>query len=262
MVADRYVIYHVWHGRSSWEADCITCGNVTLVSAAATGNLPLTTGAAVILIVLGVLTWKQVEIWHDTERLWNHVLAITDRSIFRSDTAHRAVARFFADRGDLDRAIDHFRISINIEPTDSTKYIDLGTALAKKGQLNEAIKNFQNALALNPTLSLAHHNLAKALAVQGHLQEAPAHLEEALRLKPNYAEAYVTLGKVFAGQGQLDKAIGLFRQALQIRPDLAEGHQYLAMALAEKGRAAEANDHYQEAMRIIGSRPPEAKAVR
>ena len=222
----------------------------------------LPTGAAVILIALGVLTWKQVEIWHDTDRLWNHVLAITDRSIFRSDTAHRVMASFFLDRGDWDRAIEHLRISINIDPTDSTKYIDLGTALAKKGQLNEAIKNFQNALALNPTLSLAHYNLANALAVQGHLQEAVAHLEEALRLKPNYAEAYVTLGKVFAGQGQLDKAIGLFRQALQIRPDLAEGHQYLAMALAEKGRAAEANDHYQEAMRIIGSRPPEAKAVR
>jgi len=222
----------------------------------------LTTGAAVILIVLGVLTWKQAEVWHDTERLWNHVLAITDRSIFRSDTAHRLMARFFADRGDLDRAIEHLRISINIEPTDSTKYVDLGTALAKKGQLNEAIKNFQNALALNPTLSVAHHNLANALAVQGNLQQAAAHLKEALRLKPDYAEAYVTLGKVFAGQGQLDKAIGLFRQALQIRPDLVEGHQYLAMALAEEGRAAEANDHYQEARRIIGSRPPEAKAVR
>jgi tetratricopeptide (TPR) repeat protein len=221
----------------------------------------LITGAALILIALGVLTWRQVEIWHDSDRLWNHVLAITDRSIFRSGTAHHFVARVFADRGDLDRAIEHLRISINIEPTDSTAYMDLGTALAKKGQLNEAIKNFQNALALNPTLSLAHYSLANALAVQGHLQEAAARLEEALRLKPNYAEAYVTLGKVFAVQGQLDKAIGLFRQALQIRPDLAEGHQSLAMALAEKGWAAEANYHYQEARRIIGSRP-EAEAVR
>src|SRR5262245_47336497 len=221
----------------------------------------LPVGAAVILITLGVLTWRQVEIWHDSDRLWNHVLAITDRSIFRSATAHRLVARFLADRGDLDRAIEHLRVSINIDPTDPAKYMDLGTALAKKGQLNEAIKNFQNALAFNPGISLAHYNLANALAVQSHFQEAVAHLEEALRLKPNYAEAYVTLGKVFAGQDQIDKAIGLFRQALQIRPDLAEGHQYLAMALAEKGRTTEANYHYQEARRIIGSQP-EARAVR
>ena len=214
----------------------------------------ITTGAAVILIAFAVLTWRQVGIWHDSDRLWNHVLAITDRSIFRSGTAHHFVARVFADRGDLDRAIEHLRTSINIEPTDSTAYMDLGTALAKKGQLNEAIKSFQNALALNPTLSLAQYSLANALAVQGHFQEATAHLEEALRLKPNYAEAYVTMGKVFAAQGQLEKAIGLFRQALQIRPDLAEGHQSLAMALVEKGRAAEANYHYQEARRIIGSR--------
>ena len=160
----------------------------------------ITTGAAVILIALAVLTWRQVEIWHDSDRLWNHVLAITDRSIFRSGTAHHLVARFFAERGDLDRAVEHLRVSINIEPTDSTAYLDLGTALAKKGQLNEAIKSFQSALALNPTLSLAQYSLANALAVQGHFQEATAHLEEALRLKPNYAEAYVTMGKVFAAQ--------------------------------------------------------------
>jgi len=262
MVADRYSYLSclAWAILLGGGLYCVWKRNVGQRRGVRKSSL-LTTGAAVILIALGVLTWRQVEIWHDSDRLWNQVLAITDRSIFRSGTAHHLVARFFVDRGDLDRAIEHLRISINIEPTDSTAYMDLGTALAKKGQLNEAIKNFQNALALNPTLSLAHYSLANALAVQGHFQEAAAHLEEALRLKPNYAEAYVTLGKVFAGQGQLDKAIGLFRQALQIRPDLAEGHQYLAMALAEKGSAAEANYHYQEARRIIGSRP-EAKAVR
>ena len=220
-----------------------------------------TTAAAVILITLGVLTWRQVEIWHDSDRLWNHVLAITDRSIFRSGTAHHFVARVFAERGDLDRAIEHLRISINIEPTDSATYMDLGAALAKRGQINEAIKNFQDALALNPTLSLAHYNLANAFAVQGQFQEAAAHLEEALKLKPNYAEAYATLGKLFAAQGHLDKAIGLFRQALEIRPDLAEGHQFLAMALAEKGSVGEANYHYQEARRIMESQSG-AKSVR
>jgi tetratricopeptide (TPR) repeat protein len=221
----------------------------------------LTAAAAVILMALAVLTWKQVDVWHDTDRLWSHVLAITDRSIFRSGTAHHLVSRFAADRGDLDRAIEHLRISINIEPTDSATYFDLGTLLARKGQLNEAIKNFQNALTLNPTLSQGHYNLANAFALQGRLQEATAHLEESLRLKPNYVEAYINLGKVLAAQGQLDKAIGMFRRALEIRPDLAEGHQYLAMALAEKGSRAEANYHYQEARRIIGSRP-KAEAVR
>jgi Flp pilus assembly protein TadD len=211
--------------------------------------------AAVILIALSVLTWRQVAVWHDTDRLWNQALAITDRSIFRSGSAHHLMARFLADRGELDRAIEHLRISLDIAPTDSTVYNDLGTALAKKGQLKEAIKNFKEALALNPTLSLAHYNLANALAVEGDFQEAAAHVEEAIKLKPNYAEAYATLGKVFAAQGQFDKAIVLFRQALQIRPDLAEGHQFLAMALAEKGSVAEANYHYQEARRIKESKP-------
>src|SRR5262249_50305055 len=148
----------------------------------------LATGAGAILVTLGVLTWRQVGVWHDSDRLWNHVLAITDRSIFRSGTAHHFVARVLAERGDLKRAIQHRRISINIEPPDSATYLDLGAALAKQGQLDEAIKNFRDALALSPTLSLAHYNLANALAVQGRFQEAASHAEEALKLKPNYAE--------------------------------------------------------------------------
>src|SRR5215510_2905098 len=61
----------------------------------------LANGAAAILVILGVLTWKQVGVWHDSDRLWNYVLAITDRSIFRSGTAHHFVARVSAERGDL-----------------------------------------------------------------------------------------------------------------------------------------------------------------
>jgi protein O-mannosyl-transferase len=214
-----------------------------------------TGAAAMIIILLGALTWRQVEVWHDTDTLWKRVLAVTDKSTFRSGTAHHLVGRFYSRRGELDRAIEHLRLSIEIEPTDSTTYSDLGAALARQGKLDEAIQNLQQALLLNPRLSLTHLNLGNAFALQGRFEEAAAHLEEALRLKPNYAEAYVNLGKVFAAQGQLDKAISMFRRALQIQPDLAEGHHYLAMALADKGLKAEANYHYQEARRIMGSRP-------
>ena len=210
--------------------------------------------ATMILLGFSILTWKQVKVWHDTDRLWNHVLAITDKSTFRSGTAHHLVAGFYSDRGDLDRAIEHLRISIEIEPTDATTYTDLGVALARQGKLEEAIQNLQHALALSPTLSLAHFNLGNAFALQGRFGEAAQHLQDALRTKPDYTEAYNNLGKVFAAQGQLDKAIDLFRQAVQIRPDFAEAHQSLAIALDEKGRKDEAAQEFQEAVRIMKSR--------
>jgi Flp pilus assembly protein TadD len=214
-----------------------------------------TGGAGVIIAILSVLTWRQVEIWHDTDTLWQRVLAVTDRSTFRSGTAHHLMARFLSDKGDLDRAIDHLRLSIAIEPTDSTTYTDLGVALARRGQIPEAIENLQQAVALNPRLSLARFNLGNALALQGRFAEAAEQLENALRIKPDYAEAYNNLGKVWAAQGQLDRAIELFRRALQVQPDFAEAHHSLALALDEKGNKTEAARELQEALRIMQSRP-------
>ncbi len=207
--------------------------------------------AAVIIFGFSILTWKQIEVWHDTDMLWKHVLAITDKSTFRSGTAHHLVARFLSDRGDLARAIEHLRLSIEIEPTDATTYTDLGAALARRGQFQEAIENLQQAVALNPRLSLARFNLGNALALQGRFGEAAEQLENALQIRPDYAEAYNNLGKVLAAQGQLDKAIDLFRRAVQIQPDFAGAHQSLAMALAEKGSKDEAVQHFQEAQRIM-----------
>ena len=212
----------------------------------------LATGAAAMMIIgLSVLTWKQVEVWHDTDTLWKRILAITDKSTFRSGTAHHLVGRFYSDRGDLDRAIEHLRISIDIEPTDATTYTDLGVALARQGKLEEAIQNLQHALSLNPRLSLAHFNLGNAFALQGRFGEAAEQLQETLRIKPDYAEAYNNLGKVLAAQGQVDSAIDLFRRAVQIQPNFADAHQSLALALHEKGRTEEAIQEFQQAQRIM-----------
>jgi protein O-mannosyl-transferase len=212
------------------------------------------TAAAAIIVILSILTWRQIDVWRDTDTLWKQVLAVTDKSTFRSGTAHHLVGRFYSDRGDLDRAIEHLRLSIEIEPTDATTYADLGAALARQGKLDEAIGNLQHAIALSPTLSLAHFNLGNAFALQGRFGQAEKHLQDALRIKPDYPEAYNNLGKVYAAQGHLDKAIHLFRRAVAIQPDFAEGHQSLAMALAEEGNQNEAAQEMQEAMRIMRSR--------
>jgi Flp pilus assembly protein TadD len=217
-------------------------------------SFALPVAAAVIILALGVLTWRQVDVWHDTDRLWQHVLAVTDKSTFRSGTAHHLVGRFFADRGDMERAIEHLRISIEIEPTDATTYTDLGVTLARRGQLEEAIQNLEQALALNPEISSAHFNLANVFALQGRFAEAIKHFENALRINPDYIAAYNNLGKVMAAQGQLDKAIALFRRAVQIQPDFAEAHRSLAMALDEKGNKDEAVQEFQEAAKIMRSR--------
>ena len=55
------------------------------------------------LVALGVLTWDQVHVWHDSEKLWAHALAIDPKS----SVAQFGLGRALADQGKLAEAIDH-----------------------------------------------------------------------------------------------------------------------------------------------------------
>src|SRR5207249_1950837 len=63
-------------------------------------------GCAVCVVVgLGVLTWNQVQIWHDSERLWTHVLAIDPQS----SIAENNLGIVRADRKKRAEAIEHYQ---------------------------------------------------------------------------------------------------------------------------------------------------------
>jgi Tetratricopeptide repeat len=68
--------------------------------------------AVLLLLALGVLTWRQTQIWHDSERLWKHALAVDERSSF----AHNNLGLTLAERGEFAEAIKHFRRAIEIDP--------------------------------------------------------------------------------------------------------------------------------------------------
>src|SRR5438093_1896444 len=63
-------------------------------------------GCAVCVVVgLGVLTWDQVQVWHDSGKLWTHALAIDPNSY----TAQNNLGIVLAEQGRLAEAIEHFQ---------------------------------------------------------------------------------------------------------------------------------------------------------
>src|SRR5213596_3161182 len=63
-------------------------------------------GCAVCLLVgLGVLTWNQVQLWHDSEKLWSNAAAIDPRSPVGQYSLGLALAR----QRKLTEAIEHFK---------------------------------------------------------------------------------------------------------------------------------------------------------
>src|SRR3989441_506865 len=202
---------------------------------------------AVCLIAgLGVLTWNQVQVWHDSEKLWSHAAAIDPRSPVGQYSLGLALVR----QGKLTEAIEHFKTALQIKPDYPDAHTNVGAALADQGKLAEAIDYYREALQSKPDDALAHYNWGVALARQGKMEEAIGHYRQALQSKPNYAEAHINWGVALAQQGKPAEAIDHYRQALQLKPDSAEAHANWGLALADQGKLAEAIDHYRLALQI------------
>src|SRR2546422_9750746 len=178
IAADRYT----YLAGPGWAI--LACAGLLSCSHATRFLIP---GCAVSLLVgFGVLTWNQVQVWHDSEKLWSHAAAIDPRSPVGQYSLGLALAR----QRKLTEAIEHFKTALQIKPDYPDAHTNVGAALADQGKLAEAIDYYREALQSKPDDALAHYNWGVALARQGKMEEAIGHYRQALQSKPNYAEAH------------------------------------------------------------------------
>src|SRR2546425_2391699 len=210
--------------------------------------------AACVLFGLGILTWNQVQVWRDSEKLWTHALATYPKS----SIAENNLGNVRADQSKLAEAIEHYRQALDIDPEHASAHYNLGNVLAQQGKLAEASEHHRQALRLKPDYADAHNNLGNALAQQGQLAEAIDQYRQAVKIKPDYAEARNNWGVALARQGKPAEAVEHFRRALKIKPDYAEARNNWGLALAQQGKLSEAVEHYRRALKI---KPDFAKAA-
>lgn len=248
LVADRYsylscmvwaillatVLFRLWRPRNFSTALLI--------------GIPLFT-----LFGLGILTWKQTEIWHDTERLWNHALAVRPSSI-----AYFHMGRSMAQRGDLAEGEKHLRRAVEINPRNDVIQSNLALVLAKQGNLAEATKHFLRALEINPKDPATLNNMGITLAQQGKLDEAILHFHRSLEIRPNDASGHTNMANLLLDRGDVDGATKHLRIAIEIDPADADNHNSLAIISAKRGNLAEATEYLR---RVVELKPGDAAAA-
>ncbi|HYL76240.1 MAG TPA: tetratricopeptide repeat protein [Bryobacteraceae bacterium] len=153
------------------------------------GTLAVAT-AALIVCALGFLTWRQVQVWHDSETLWTHAIAVEP-----SYMAFNNLGLALSASGDTAGAIDKYRTSIQIHPEFEISHTNLGASLLELQEWDEAANEFQIALNLSPGLVNAHAGLGFALMKQGNLDQAIDQFQIALRIDPDYKPARTNLDR-------------------------------------------------------------------
>ena len=245
IAADRYTYLAGLGWATLAGGGLLSCARAPRNSRAALPTTPLI-AATVIVVTLGVLTWQQAHVWHDSARLWASAVSIEPDS----PVAHGKLGDELAIQGKLAEAIDHYHEAIRLKPDDAEAETNLGAVLVQQAKPTEAIEHFQRALRLKPDLAAAEHNWAMALESQSRVTEAIEHLEQALRLKPDFADAHTSWGLTLARRGNVAEALEHFRQAVRLGPDNAGAHTNLGAALLQQGRPAEAIEHFQHAVHL------------
>jgi tetratricopeptide (TPR) repeat protein len=209
---------------------------------------------AVILPVLGWLTWRQCGIYADIETLWRDTLVKNPGAWL----AHNNLGVALWDRGKASEAIAHYQQALQFDPTYVQAYNNLGVAYKEEGKIDEAIKQYEQALRFNPDFPEAQFNLGVALEAADRENEAIDHYKEALRLKSDFFEARCALGGILIRQGRIQEAVEHYNEALKLQPDSAETHFQLGLALVQQGKREEAIGQWQQAL-ILKPDYPEAE---
>lgn len=193
-------------------------------------------GCAVLVTLLGLLSWRQAHIYRSEETLWRATLAGNPGCWM----AHNNRGLACAANGQAQEAMAHYREALRLKPDFTDACINLGVVYKALGRTAEAREQFVRALVIAPLDAEAHNNLGVLLMEAGEDDNALAHYEIARQADPRNASAWYNQGNIFARQGRREEAIAAYRRALQLVPSNAPALNNLACLLAEKQQFDEA----------------------
>jgi len=213
-------------------------------------RLPLSPAipAAALLVLLAMITQRQIGYWQSNPELWSHTLAVTQNNFIAEDNLGGALLL----EGRDEEARPHFEAAARINPRDPMSRSNLGTYYQSHGQGPEAIQQYQAAIHLTSDPGLLAQNYANRGAVQfelGQDEQARRSFEQALQLNPNQFNAWLGLGLLARKQGRVEEAIRDLSRSLQLQPT-AQAYLELGHTLEQAGRAAEALDAYDQAVKL------------
>jgi Flp pilus assembly protein TadD len=218
------------------------------------------------IVLLAILSYRQVGFWHDSVTLLRHskdctvdnfrahqllgsaLVALGDKSegvaeleaAVRmgdfSPAAHSALGIGLQESGRLNEAAEQYRKALALSDRDPDAYSNLGLIQLKRHEYPAAKQNFLRALQIDPEHAKAYTGLATACLETGDYREALTSSQRALNLDPRSVRARHDLAVALVALGRLDEAIRQFQYLVAILPDDPEARQNLDRALEMKNR--------------------------
>ncbi|MCP4727986.1 MAG: tetratricopeptide repeat protein, partial [bacterium] len=178
---------------------------------------------------------------------------------FLNDYSYYRAALFYTHFGQLGRAEEEFKRSIEMNPDNVHSHLSLGKMYREKGEFDKAEAELSAVLKTEPDNELAYLTMCEIYIDRKEYEKAEDAYEEFLKrdnLNPDYiAGAHFSLGMCCDQLKKYEKAEREFRKALEIDPQhfnsfIAIGNLYL-----RKGDLKNAIPEFEKALKIYPDAP-------
>lgn len=193
----------------------------------------------VLLMALGLMTWRQAGVYVDSETLWRDTIAKNPKSAL----ALNNMGDILFKKGNFDEAITAQKKVVELKP-DAMAHYNLSMSFLLKGQIDESVMHFEKAVDYAGDTVVKWKKLGDEFMKRGSIEEAAAKYQDTLKMcrliadvRSNYynkllrdkpvagkaercrmdgnmnsicASAQSALGNILIGQGRHEEATGHF----------------------------------------------------
>lgn len=187
--------------------------------------------SAVLLLLLGGLSYQQAGIYKNSKTLWEHTTAKNSQAWM----AWNNLGAINLQDGNLPAAEQCYRRFLELRPNDATAQANYGAVLVSQAQFDRAINYLRRAIELQPDHVGAHLNLANAYAQLPRYDLAVATYKKTIQLaevsslaidrRSRRIQAFSGLADLYARAGQYSLAVGAAENALRLARDYGLNEQ-------------------------------------
>jgi len=191
--------------------------------------------AGLVILIALPLSWVTIDrnsVWRSEFEIWMDCIKKSPNK----GRPHYNLGYFYYTRGQIDKAIGEFELSLKLDPKIAPAHFNLGVIDYNKGELDEAVRRFKKAISINPKYAQAYVSLGEVYYRNERNDEATAEFERALKIEPSNTTANNRLGQIYLKRGNLDRALLAFKKAVMIDPAVVEAKVNLAEAYVRKGK--------------------------
>lgn len=154
---------------------------------------------------------------------------------------HFSLAEAYASDGNLDQAIEEFKLTLMFDSSSPLVYTRLAAEYVKKGMFSEAMETCKEAIHRDSNYTDAHLILAGLYSATHEIEAALSEYNRILKINPKNEEAVVYKSQILVDDGRTEEGAKVLRQFIKSNPESPLALYYL-------GRTEQQRDNFKEAV--------------